>query len=262
MKRPFGCLAGSTHPSFSDVFLIVPGIINRLFGLRIKSNLVLTLTVDTTARFLRHGGDGRNGEFNAGVESPPMSPTSPTSANSIPPHRYIHSHTRGGRSQTSPREDMNRSPEMDVRVSTDPKEVNGFGDAMAISAVSPFPVPIRSSPTSSHLTSSTSSSSNPSSPVVGITEASRAGKPRGLGRECYGDGYGSSSVRGSNPPSESHRRDLGLQPGGVRLVLKEWNSKTLEGSTSGIDVRGPNTSVLSGNRLRVKYSIREDEEGM
>jgi len=148
---------------------------------------------------------------------------------------------------------------MDGRVSTDPKEVNGFGDAMAISAISPFPVPIRSSPTSSHLTSSTSSSSHPSSPVVGTTEASRAGKSRGLGKECFVDGYDSSSVKPSNPPSESHQPDFGLQPGGVRLVLKEWNSKTLEGSTSGIDVRAPSTSVLSGNRLRVKYSTREDE---
>src|SRR5258708_3108595 len=42
-------------------------------------------------------------EFNAGVESLPIPPISPTSANSYPPHHYIHSHTRGGRNLMSPR---------------------------------------------------------------------------------------------------------------------------------------------------------------
>src|SRR5258708_37414478 len=70
------------------------------------------------------------------------------------PHRYIHSHTCRGRNLTSPREDMNESARKDVRVDTNPKRVNGFGDAIAMSAVSPFPFPIRSSPTSSRLMSS------------------------------------------------------------------------------------------------------------
>ena len=61
---------------------------------------------------------------------------------------------------------------------TNSKRVNGFGNAIAISALSPFPFSICSSPTS---TSSSSPSSHPSSPVVGTTEASRAGKLRGSG---------------------------------------------------------------------------------
>ena len=92
---------------------------------------------------------------------------------------------------------------------------------MVMSAVSPSPFPIRSSPTLSRSTSSSSPSSHPSSPVVDTTEAPRAGKSRGLGSECYGDGYGSSSARGSNRSSESQRCDFGQQRGGVRLVLKE-----------------------------------------
>ena len=61
---------------------------------------------------------------------------------------------------------------------TNSKRVNGFRNAIGMSAVSPFPFSIRSSPT---LTSSSSPSSHPSSPVVGTTEASRAGKLRGSG---------------------------------------------------------------------------------
>ncbi len=60
---------------------------------------------------------------------------------------------------------------------TDSKRVNGFGNAIAISVVSPFPFSIRSSPTSA----SSSSPCHPSSPVAGTAEASRAGKPRGSG---------------------------------------------------------------------------------
>ncbi len=61
---------------------------------------------------------------------------------------------------------------------TNSKRVNGFRNAIAMSAVSPFPFLICSSPTSASLSSP---SSHPSSPVVGTTEASCAGKLRGSG---------------------------------------------------------------------------------
>lgn len=47
--------AGATHPSFSDVFLILPEYINKLTGLRIAAPRVLALAVGAAADFL----DGR-----------------------------------------------------------------------------------------------------------------------------------------------------------------------------------------------------------
>jgi len=38
-------IAGATHPSFSDVFLILPGYINRLTGLTAEANVVMDLCV-------------------------------------------------------------------------------------------------------------------------------------------------------------------------------------------------------------------------
>ncbi len=58
------------------------------------------------------------------------------------------------------------------------KRVSGFRNAIVMSAVSPFLFLICSSPT---LMSLSSPSSHPSSPVVGTTEASHAGKLHGSG---------------------------------------------------------------------------------
>jgi platelet-activating factor acetylhydrolase len=50
--------AGATHPSFSDVFLILPEYVNKLTGLRVSAARVLELTVNATYDFLK--GDGHN----------------------------------------------------------------------------------------------------------------------------------------------------------------------------------------------------------
>lgn len=44
--------AGSTHPSFSDVFLILPDYLNRLTGLRIDADKVIDMSVHVVERFL------------------------------------------------------------------------------------------------------------------------------------------------------------------------------------------------------------------
>ena len=44
--------AGSTHPSFSDVFLIIPSFINRLIGLRTPPNRVFTHSLRAVLQFL------------------------------------------------------------------------------------------------------------------------------------------------------------------------------------------------------------------
>lgn len=44
--------AGATHPSFSDVFLILPPFVNRLTGLRVDSGRVVQLCVRSSAQFL------------------------------------------------------------------------------------------------------------------------------------------------------------------------------------------------------------------
>lgn len=49
---PIYSIAGSTHPSFSDVFLIVPGFINRRTGLKVAADEMLDLTVGITIAFL------------------------------------------------------------------------------------------------------------------------------------------------------------------------------------------------------------------
>jgi len=46
--------AGSTHPSFSDVFLILPTSINRLTGLKADPEMILWTCMDAVMGFL-HG---------------------------------------------------------------------------------------------------------------------------------------------------------------------------------------------------------------
>lgn len=46
------CTAGSTHPSFSDVFLILPKLIDRLTGLHADSEQIMTMTVGAVEDFL------------------------------------------------------------------------------------------------------------------------------------------------------------------------------------------------------------------
>lgn len=48
--------AGSTHPSFSDVFIILPEYVNKLTGLRADAASIISLAVRATADFL----DGRS----------------------------------------------------------------------------------------------------------------------------------------------------------------------------------------------------------
>jgi platelet-activating factor acetylhydrolase len=45
-------IPGATHPSFSDVFLILPEYINKLTGLRVDSHVVVDAAVQTSADFL------------------------------------------------------------------------------------------------------------------------------------------------------------------------------------------------------------------
>lgn len=45
-------IAGSTHPSFSDVFLILPDYLNRLTGLRIDADKVIDMSIHVVERFL------------------------------------------------------------------------------------------------------------------------------------------------------------------------------------------------------------------
>ncbi|TFK45802.1 alpha/beta-hydrolase [Heliocybe sulcata] len=45
-------IPGATHPSFSDVFLILPEYINKMTGLRVRADKVLELAVDATTDFL------------------------------------------------------------------------------------------------------------------------------------------------------------------------------------------------------------------
>jgi platelet-activating factor acetylhydrolase len=44
---------GATHPSFSDVFLILPEYVNRMTGLRVDAGTVVSLTVAACSDFLR-----------------------------------------------------------------------------------------------------------------------------------------------------------------------------------------------------------------
>ena len=43
---PVYSIAGSTHPSFSDVFVIVPPFINRMTGLKVDATEMLDTTMD------------------------------------------------------------------------------------------------------------------------------------------------------------------------------------------------------------------------
>jgi platelet-activating factor acetylhydrolase len=53
-------IGGATHPSFSDVFLILPGAINKMTGLKCSSTSVIERAVRATEQFLAgpngHGG--------------------------------------------------------------------------------------------------------------------------------------------------------------------------------------------------------------
>lgn len=44
--------AGATHPSFSDVFLIIPSFVNRLTGLRIPPKTVFSHSLRAIFQFL------------------------------------------------------------------------------------------------------------------------------------------------------------------------------------------------------------------
>ncbi|KAI6045280.1 platelet-activating factor acetylhydrolase [Pisolithus marmoratus] len=48
-------IPGSTHPSFSDVFLILPDYVNKMMGLAIDPLYVINATVDKTKQFLENG---------------------------------------------------------------------------------------------------------------------------------------------------------------------------------------------------------------
>ncbi|KIJ63183.1 hypothetical protein HYDPIDRAFT_168739 [Hydnomerulius pinastri MD-312] len=50
-------IPGSTHPAFSDIFLILPNYVNKLFGLAADPGRVIDLTIDTTRRFLENEED-------------------------------------------------------------------------------------------------------------------------------------------------------------------------------------------------------------
>lgn len=68
-------IPGATHPSFSDVFLILPEYINKLTGLRVQASKVLELAVGATEDFLngltqkiidrsvRYDGDGSHAQL-------------------------------------------------------------------------------------------------------------------------------------------------------------------------------------------------------
>jgi platelet-activating factor acetylhydrolase len=45
-------IPGATHPSFSDVFLILPESVNRMTGLRVAASTVVSLTINACADFL------------------------------------------------------------------------------------------------------------------------------------------------------------------------------------------------------------------
>ncbi|KIM76004.1 hypothetical protein PILCRDRAFT_826858 [Piloderma croceum F 1598] len=49
-------IGGATHPSFSDVFLILPSYLNRRTGLRIDSDKVISLCVRAATQFLNGNG--------------------------------------------------------------------------------------------------------------------------------------------------------------------------------------------------------------
>jgi len=53
---PIYSIGGSTHPSFSDVFLIVPGFINRRTGLKVDADQMLTTTIEVIMAFLSGKG--------------------------------------------------------------------------------------------------------------------------------------------------------------------------------------------------------------
>ena len=52
-------IGGATHPSFSDVFLILPNAINKLTGLACPASSVISKSVRATAEFL--SGEGGHG---------------------------------------------------------------------------------------------------------------------------------------------------------------------------------------------------------
>lgn len=53
-------IGGATHPSFSDVFLILPGAINKMTGLKCASTSVIERAVRATEEFLA-GEGGHSG---------------------------------------------------------------------------------------------------------------------------------------------------------------------------------------------------------
>ncbi|KAI6158244.1 platelet-activating factor acetylhydrolase [Pisolithus tinctorius] len=50
-------IPGSSHPSFTDVFLILPDYVNRMMGLAIDPVYVINVTVGKTKQFLENGGE-------------------------------------------------------------------------------------------------------------------------------------------------------------------------------------------------------------
>jgi hypothetical protein len=48
-------IGGSTHPSFSDINLILPPCINRLIGLRARPELIFMLSIQAVMLFFHHG---------------------------------------------------------------------------------------------------------------------------------------------------------------------------------------------------------------
>lgn len=52
MSTQTNALAGATHPSFSDVFLIIPSFVNKLTGLRIPPTRVFTHSLRAVLHFL------------------------------------------------------------------------------------------------------------------------------------------------------------------------------------------------------------------
>lgn len=54
-------IGGATHPSFSDVFLILPSAINKLTGLTCAAAAVINKAVRATTEFLS-GPDGHGGK--------------------------------------------------------------------------------------------------------------------------------------------------------------------------------------------------------
>ncbi|KAF8325632.1 platelet-activating factor acetylhydrolase, isoform II-domain-containing protein [Cantharellus anzutake] len=216
-------IAGSTHPSFSDVFLIVPGIINRMIGLSTESPRVLSLAVNATAAFLQHGGDGRNHEFNTVTsEEETPTPTPPSRSNSHSHHHHRHSHLE---SPTSPK-NLAKSAGIVIQVNTDDDgEANGFEDTASVtSSSSSHPSPTSPLSTSSH--------PPPLDPLAALdaNEAlrplrERRGTVRVSGRGYFSDRYGS----GSSAPASTSRINLGQYhtngASRVSLAVKDWSSR-------------------------------------